>query len=315
MKHLVFTALAGLLVACTQNSTSPTATAESAPASNEVSSSENSIYSDEAIAIKRLGNPDGQTILLIPGLASSPEVWDTLTPVLMDYDLRLIHVSGFAGRAPMEMMGAETMDVEDVTQAIATHLNTEPGRDTVIIGHSLGGYLVLTIGMENSVPLTDIIIVDSLPYLSGMMMPGQSPEQAAEIAAALSERMKALPRAQFDAQQAMGLSRLVKDQSAIPRLKQWGQTSDQKTVAEFMAHLLSSDLRADVAKIKTPITVLAAYDPAMGVSAEQMKALYSEQYAKSPQIDIHLIEDSFHFIMLDQPVRFETHIKAVLSEN
>jgi pimeloyl-ACP methyl ester carboxylesterase len=226
----------------------------------------------------------------------------------MDYDIRLISLSGFAGESPVKNAG-----LEQVVQAAAENLQSAPGKDTVIMGHSLGGFVALKLGLDSAVPLSELIIIDSLPYLSGMMMPGADPEQAAQMAASMAERMKVMPRAQFDAQQAMGLPRLVKDQNYIPLLKEWGQASDQKTVSDYMAALLTADSRDSLSGLDIPLTVLAAYDASMGVSKERITSIYESQYSKAKFIDLIVVEDSYHFIMWDQAERFAAIVKSALS--
>lgn len=133
-----------------------------------------------------------------------------------------------------------------------------------------------------------------------MFMPGTTPEQAAQNAPIMATQMQAMSRAAFDAQQAAGLLRLVKTQAYIPILKAWGQTSDQTTVATVMGEMLAADLRSDLTEISAEITVLAAYDKAMGLPVSRLEGLYAEQYKSAPMHNVRVVEDSFRFIMVDQ---------------
>lgn len=300
MFRFIFTALAGLLVACTQNSAevnTPKPTLQVSQAAN-----------NKAISVTRHGNPNGQTLIFIPGLASSAAVWDETIEASPNYDVRVVQLAGFAG-----MEAIQDPSIEGVRSAITNHLKDVPGRDVVMIGHSLGGFLTLKTALVEPELINEIIIVDSLPYLAGMMMPDATPEQATQMASAMSQQLKSLPREQFDAQQKMGLVRLVKDASYQPDLEAWSEASDQGTVATLMGELLASDLRESLDGFKIKTTVLMAYDPVMGVPEENLKALYEAQYNAAANVEIKVIGESYHFIMFDQPDAFKATLKNIIN--
>ena len=299
MYKLFLTALAGLLVACTQNSSEALQISESQPSVQ--------IEDISPITIDRVGNQAGQTLVLIPGLASDKSVWNETVNAFSDYDIRLVQVGGFAGA-----VAPDGQSIEKVSAAIIEHLNDTPGQNTTLIGHSLGGYLSLNIALEAPDLIDEIIVVDSLPYLAGMMMPGATPEQAAQMAQGMSAQMKAMSKAQFQAQQKMGLARLVKDKSYLPTLESWSETSEQAVIADLISALLSADLRNDLSSLTIPTTVLMAYDPSMGVPQVQLKSLFEAQYSQAPDVKIEVIQDSYHFIMIDQTEVFKEVIRNIL---
>jgi len=268
--------------------------------------------SKQIISVKRQGDPDGRTVVLIPGLASSPAVWDETIKALSGYDLRVVHVAGFAGAAPFETDSGYTAKIAG---AVNRHLTDSLGKSPVIIGHSLGGYVGMLAAMEPDSRITELIIIDSLPFLAGMFMPGTTPEQAAQIAPTLAVQMASLPRAQFDAQQALGAMRLVKTAEHRDQIINWGKSSDQQVVATAMSELLAADLRDDLSALTAEMTVLAAYDAQMGVPQEQIETLFKAQYANAPNHRIEIVDNSFHFIMFDQPEKFLEIIEAQLGNN
>jgi len=81
-----------------------------------------------------------------------------------------------------------------------------------------------------------------------------------------------------------------------------------------MGELLATDLRPDLSYLKAEVTVLAAYDKAMGGPISRLENLYKSQYEKAPTYKIHMVEDSFHFIMIDQTDKFISIIKEVLAD-
>ena len=136
MKLIFLTALAGLLVACTPNVVTPT---ETTPTKSTTSAAQPETQS-EVLTVTRHGSFDGQTLILIPGLASSADVWTDTAAAFADYDIRLVQVGGFAGAAPFMPTGSYADAIAD---ALLAHLAAQPGRETVIIGHSMGGFVSL----------------------------------------------------------------------------------------------------------------------------------------------------------------------------
>jgi len=307
MRYLFLTALAGLLVACTPNSGTQ---ANTQTQSEDIA--ETIDTSQTIINVTRSGNSDGRTIIFIHGLASDAAVWSDVTaPLLKDYDIRTVQVAGFAGA---QAINIETGITDKVTDAIMAHLSNMPGKDTVLVGHSMGGFLSMKAGLKRPDLINEIVIVDSLPYLAGMMMPNLSPEQAKQQSAAFAQQMKSMPRDAFDYQQKLGLSRLTKNQSFLPELESWSQASDQNMVANMMAELLGTDLRDDLSNLSQPVSVFMPYDKAMGIPKETVLNLYRDQYAKAQKLDIKVIEDSFHFIMKDNPSAFQEALNAAIRD-
>ncbi len=302
MKKIIALGVAGILAACSQPAKTPSP--ENAAQSVQIGSETTDVKS--IITVEKQGNPSGQTIVLIHGLASSSKVWGETAANLQDFDLRLVQVSGFAG-APIANVKTDNF-TDTVAAAIYDNLVTDPARDPVIIGHSMGGFIALKTAMLPDSPAQKLIIVDSLPFLAEMMMPGMTAEQAASGAEMLAAQMKTMPRTVFDAQQKQGAFRMAKTKAFHETLTQWSKSSDQNQIADVMAELLGADIRDDLSRIKAEITVLVAYDPMMGVKKEAITKIYENQYAGAPNHKIIVIEDSFHFIMVDQKEAFIAHV-------
>lgn len=265
----------------------------------------------EIISVTRSGDAKGRTVVLIPGLASGSDVWDGTAEAFQDYDLRIVQVAGFAGAAPFETDESYTGAIAD---AVNTHLADFPGVDPVVVGHSLGGFVALKAALADETEITELVIVDSLPFLAGLFMPGTTPDQASKMAPAMARQMAEMPRDFFDRQQLAGLARLVKDKPFQSVLADWSKASDQATVSTAVGELLGADLREDIARIEAEITVLVAYDKAMGVPVSQVRDLFAGQYAGAPDAQVVVIEESLHFIMIDQAAAFHDALDAVLTD-
>jgi len=265
----------------------------------------------EILSVTRSGDAEGRTVVLIPGLASGSEVWTGTADAFQSYDLRIVQVAGFAGAAVFETDEGYTDEIAD---AINKHLTDFPGVDPVVVGHSLGGFVALKAALSDDTPINELVIVDSLPFLAGLFMPGATPAQAAQMAPAVAQRMTDMPREAFDQQQLTGLARLVKTKSYQSVLADWSKASDQSTVAKAIGELLAADLREDIAQIEAQITVLVAHDKVMGVPVSQVNDLFTEQYAAAPDHQVVVIKESLHFIMVDQTTLFHDALKAALTD-
>jgi pimeloyl-ACP methyl ester carboxylesterase len=90
----------------------------------------------------------------------------------------------------------------------------------------------------------------------------------------------------------------------------WLKSSDPKTVGEALVEDATTDVRPDLPAITQPVTVLyAVSDPANKAMADR---LYSEAYKALPNAKLVPVEGSEHFIMLDQPGRFDQEVETFL---
>ena len=100
--------------------------------------------------------------------------------------------------------------------------------------------------------------------------------------------------------------------TARPTLLDWSMTSDRRVVAQVMSEVMITDARPRLPAITAPVTVLYAYDPAMGRPAEAVDQLYAGAYAGLSAANLKRIDESFHFIQIDQPEAFATEVSAFL---
>jgi len=88
--------------------------------------------------------------------------------------------------------------------------------------------------------------------------------------------------------------------------------SDRAVFANSMFEDLQTDLRADVATIKTPGLLLYPYDPAFQKDEAKYDAVYHDAYKTMQNMTLVRIDGSRHFIMYDQPEKMDTAIQEFL---
>ena len=243
----------------------------------------------------------GRPLILIPGLASSGEVWQgTVARLCGPQAARQCHVltlAGFAGVAPI------TGDLlAQAEQQLADYIVAKKLGQPAIIGHSLGGFLALKMAIDHPQQTGKLLIVDSLPALGATQLPSSTPEQLQAMATQMQAAMRVQDAATTSASQRRTVSSMASAPADVERIIGWGQRSDHETVINAMGTLIASDLRQDVAKIKSPTLVLGTWIAYKDYAPRAaIEATFQQQYAQLPGVQIALADTARHFIMYDQP--------------
>lgn len=243
----------------------------------------------------------GRPLILIPGLASSGEVWQSTVARLCGPQAgRQCHVltlAGFAGAAPIagDLLAQAEQQLSDY---IAAHKLGQP----TILGHSLGGFLALKLAIDHPQQTGKLVILDSLPALGAIQMPAATPEQLQAMSQQMQAAMRAQDAASASASQRRSVAGMATAPADVERIIGWGQRSDKDTVINAMGSLMATDLRQDVARISSPTLVLGTWiaykDFAPRAAIEQT---FRSQYAQLPGARIEMADTARHFIMYDQP--------------
>jgi pimeloyl-ACP methyl ester carboxylesterase len=89
--------------------------------------------------------------------------------------------------------------------------------------------------------------------------------------------------------------------------------SDAGVVGRSVGELLSTDLTAELPRIRAPLTVVYACSARLSYACGQVSRAYSSAYAKRPGTRLIRVERSGHTIMWDQPAAFRTALRAFLA--
>jgi len=251
-----------------------------------------------ASAFKAEVTGSGPAVILIPGLASSGEVWHgTAQHLCGPRQCHVLTLAGFAGQPAIE--GELLPQVESqLAEYIATNKLGKP----VLIGHSLGGFVAMKFAASHPDMVGKLVIVDSLPALGATQVPNITADQLKQMAGVMRERMLASAETEYAASQRRTVMTMVSKPEDVDRIAGWGQRSDRKAVAGAMHDLMANDLRDDVARIQAPTLVLGAWvaykDYAPRDAIEQV---YRTQYARLPGVRVEMADSARHFIMYDDP--------------
>lgn len=253
----------------------------------------------------------GPDVVLIPGLASSGAVWDAAVKQLAtSHRVHVVQVAGFAG-APVGG-NADGPVVEPLVEAVDAYIKSAKLKSPAVVGHSMGGFTGLLLARRHPESIGRLMIVDSLPFFSVLFSPAATVESVKPQAAAMRDGTIAMSPEAFASQQAMTMPRFVKSPEGLKLALDWSKTSSQSVVARAMYDLLTTDARGELAAIKTPTTLLYPYDPAMGAPTTVVDKMYADAYAALAGVTLKRVDDSRHFIMLDQPKAFAAAVETFL---
>lgn len=240
----------------------------------------------------------GQPMILIPGLASSSEVWaGTVQQFCGRYECHILTLAGFAGVEPI----ATPLLATTVTQLV-DYVDSRKLQKPIVVGHSLGGFLALRLGADFPDKFGRLVIVDSLPALGAVQMPDATPDQLKAMAARMRDGMKNQDQAAFAEGQKRSVATMVTRKEDLERILGWGSRSDGNTVANAMHDLIATDLRVDVAKVKAPTLVLGSWIAYKDFTTRAaVETTFKTQYQKLTGVTIELADNARHFIMYDDP--------------
>lgn len=261
----------------------------------------------EPMEVDRLGDA-GPVVLFLSGLNTHGNLWRPWMESLAS-GKRLIAVTpaGFAG---VETAGLEHGFFERLLPALSGLLAEEGVQGATVVGHSLGGLIALMLARAEPERVGSILAVDTLPYLGGLYMPDATPAEAAWRAETLVQLIDGLYRRE----PTKLLSHLTLSSSFLSTLEAWCEASDRVTSMTAFREALATDFRPALKDVTQPVTVLAAWHPAMGISQAQSESLYAAQYAEAPNVRILFVGNSRHFIMIDRPDAFDAALATVLDQ-
>jgi pimeloyl-ACP methyl ester carboxylesterase len=251
-------------------------------------------------------------VILIPGLTSSPEIWQALTDQLKGrYRVHRVHVQGFAGAPAMD--NASGPVAAPVAEDLARYIAEQGLNKPAVIGHSMGGTIGMMLAARHPDSVGRLMVVDMVPFMGAIFGgPGATAESVAPIAEQIYAGMANGPRETYDAQATASINGMINTESLRAGPIEDMKTSDQKVAAASFRELILTDLRPELGRITAPTSVLYIRfnDPRM--TNDMVDGIYQASFANLRGARLKRVDDSAHFIMLDQPAVFAAEVNAFL---
>jgi pimeloyl-ACP methyl ester carboxylesterase len=266
-------------------------------------------FKSERLSVEVHGK--GPDVVLIPGLSSSPRVWDRTIAAVPGYRYHVVHVAGFDG-APAGANASGPV-VEAVAGEIARYIRERKLRKPAVIGHSLGGTWAMLVSARHPDLVSKLMVVDMMPFLGAMFgPPGATPDSLRPVAEQIRQSIATADADRRKTMTEQAIAGMVRTETLRPVAVAQSMASDASVSGQAYYDLVLLDLRPELTRIKVPMTVLWVKPPAAPLTEAQMADYYRLSYAGAPQAVVKNIPESYHFIMFDQPERFQSEVRDFL---
>ena len=276
----------------------------------------------------------GPPMVLIPGLACSGAVWDSVVEHYRNrYRIHVLTIKGFVGEpaasgsaaassallpaaassagsaaasSALLPAAASSALLPAVERDLASYLREQALSAPVIIGHSLGGFLALSLAADEPALLgaATVISVDGLPFLGALFDPSATAEGNQPQARAMRDQLAASTPEQYAMQSRASLAMMIKSPEVADRVAKDSGRSDPRTVGEAMYEVLTTDLRPRLPAVRAKTLLIGAGALVPEAARAQVAATYEGQIAAIPNHRFVLAQDARHFVMLDDPAFF-----------
>lgn len=260
------------------------------------------LYSQQSFNVEITGK--GKPILLFPGFGCSGKVWEeTVSQLALTHKCYTFTFAGFGNVKPIDTLWFLT-----IKQDVEKYIKKQKLKKASLLGHSLGGTLSLWLASENPKWFKDIILVDALPASAALMIPNYKGEPLS-YDNPQSKAMLKMTTEEFQKMNIQSAKFMTNNKDKQNLVAEMMNQSDRKTYVYGYIDMLNLDLRKDIAKIKKPVTILAATNP----NLEMVTKTYNEQYKNLSSVKITYAEKSAHFVMFDQPKWFMEQLFKILN--
>jgi len=271
-------------------------------------------FASERLHVRVDGAEGGRDIILIPGLSSSPEIWQgTVDHLGAGWRVHRIHIQGFAGAEPKA--NATGPVAAPVAEEIARYITENKLDHPVVVGHSMGGTIGMMLAARHPDLVGKLMVVDMIPFMGAMFgPPGTTAESVAPIAEQVYQGMSTASPADYQTRAEATVTGMVNNAEARPQVLGDTHNSDQQVSSSAYRELILTDLRPELSKITAPTEVVYVKFNDARMTPEITDMIYQTSFANLPGVTLKRIDDAAHFIFLDQPAAFNAELDAFLAK-
>ena len=237
--------------------------------------------------VLKTGNGD-QSIIFIPGFASSGDVWnETKATFESDFTCYTLTMAGFAGRKAQP-----NASFENWKNGIANYIKENNIEKPILVGHSMGGGLALAIAADYPDLISKIVVVDAIPCLAALNDSAFISKENNDCSATVNQ-MTGMTNDQFYDMQKKTMPRLLADASKLDMVVDWSVKSDRTTFGQMYCDFFNIDLREKITQIKCPALIL------LESYFINLKPAIEGQYKNLKTANFQYATTGLHFIMYD----------------
>jgi pimeloyl-[acyl-carrier protein] methyl ester esterase len=263
-------------------------------------------FRSDRIVVEVRGN--GPDVILIPGLASTGEVWSRTVNRLDDrYRLHIVSVRGF-GSVPTGA-NADGALVGPVAGELRRSIATQGLRSPAVIGHSMGGLVALRAAADagrarREPAIGRVMVVDATPFFPSLISSGATVGDVEPIAQIAYQALLFLGDEALRTQGAMLGNQFGGASDTVFDTLGW-QGGDRQVLAQGLYEVMTTDLRNRLPDITAPVTVVYGWSADDSSPRAHLDSLFAAGYRNLPRPPrFERIEGAEHMVMIDQPDRF-----------
>ncbi len=221
-------------------------------------------------------------IVLVHGLGSSAAVWDEVA-ALLGRGLRVwtFELPGHGRTAPVRQL-----TIGSAAERLGDYLREHDIVQPVLVGHAMGGLIVLRYALEHPRAARRLVVIDAAPR--------QLADEAQK--GSIADRLVR----DYDGFLAERYGALSADADISRRLVDQALRTDERSLRSLLISSFDVDLTGLLARQETPILVIGSegFFPVAGHEIEQLDRM---GYSAARTISFKRMEGTGHFMMLERP--------------
>jgi pimeloyl-ACP methyl ester carboxylesterase len=254
----------------------------------------------------------GPDVVLIPGLASTADVWAGLAAQLQGRRrLHLVSVRGFGDLAAQGNADGSVMP--GVANEVRRYMAEQRLDRPALIGHSMGGQVGIRVAADAGARVGRVMAVDSSPFFAALISPAATVGDVEPIAQLAYQAIQFLGDEALKTRgRSMGLE-LGGAADAVFGSMGW-QGGDRRVLAQSLYEVMTVDLRRRLPDITAPVTVVYGWSSDQNSPRARADSLFRGAYARLRRpATFERIEGAEHMVMIDQPRRFLAAVERFLA--
>jgi pimeloyl-ACP methyl ester carboxylesterase len=262
------------------------------------------------LQVERFGDPDRRAIVFIPALFCGSWQWNAqIDQLSKGYNVVVVTLPGFGGRPMVKGDALMARAAKSLHELIDTwHL-----RRPIVVGHSLGGTLAVYFAEHYPSDVTNLVTVEG-------GYPVAATQGARDAAARKSSTpYENLPQSEVGAvARKQTLQYTIAQKGDVDTVETLAARSKPGAIVAWLQAALTLDLTPGLKAITVPFTAIVPFDPNIDPyqgfkTAAQKQADYTRWAGNAPNAKVILITPSRHFVMFDQPERFERALEMAIA--
>ena len=279
------------------------------PAVGRAPAADTPFRSDRIVVTVQGHGPD---VILIPGLASTSEVWRRTAERLDDrYRVHLVSIRGFGDIAPAA--NAQGAVIGPTANEVLRYIDDQRLDRPAVVGHSLGGLVALRMAADGGDRIGRVMVVDAAPFFPALISAGATVGDVEPLARIAYQALIFLGDEALRMQGTALGDQLGGASDSLFNSVGW-QGGDRQTLAQSLYEVMTTDLRARLPDIRAPVTVVYGWSPDDASPRAHVDGLFRASYRnlKTP-VRFEPIEGAEHMVMIDQPTRFMAAMRDFLT--